>query len=268
MRKTIVPGALVAAALASSMACVFPLMFSEDPWWGRPAGVFHRIVPFQPGGSVLFENEAGDVEIRGWERAEVEIVAEPGWGRLSGPGFGSWGGGRSSAPDVEVDKMENLLKIKTRTSGRSDIVRPVLYALDVPRSIRIQDLSLKSGDLAISDLFGGIKADVEDGNVRIVNFSGSIDLLAGRGRVDVELLDERAEDEVSLTLKNGDLTVYLQPETSVRIEATASNGRITSEFDLGQPLPARKAAAVLGKPGGAVLSLTVFRGDIYLKKTR
>ncbi len=109
---------------------------------------------------------------------------------------------------------------------------------------------------------------MEDGNVRISNFSGSVDLLAGRGRVEVELLDLRAEDEVLLTVKEGDMTVYLQPNASARIEAAASNGEVTSDFELGTALPAKKAAGTIGAAGGGKLSLTAFRGSIHLKKTR
>jgi hypothetical protein len=268
MRRSIVFGITVAAALAAATSCVIPFMIQEDPWWGRGGNAFRRTVPVEPGSAILLENEAGNVEINGWDRNEAEILAESGWGRLPGSGFGFGSWGRGAAPDVEIDKLESLLKIKTRASGRADIVRPVNFAISVPRSIQIQDLALQSGDLSISDIYGKIKADVEDGNVRIANFSGSVDLLAGRGRVEVELLDLRSEDEVSLTVKDGDLTVYIQPEASVKIEAVASNGEITSEFELGQALPAKKITASIGKAGGSVLSLTAFRGDIHLKRSR
>jgi hypothetical protein len=268
MRAAFIRCGAVVVAVVVSVSCVIPLMINDDPWWGRSAATFRRVVPLEPGGSLLLENETGDVEIRGWERSEVEISAEEGWGRLSRPGFGLGSWGRASSPDIGVDKIENLVKIAVRTPGRVDIGRPIDFEINVPRSITIQNIGLKAGNLALADLFGKVKADVEDGDVRISNFSGSVDLLAGRGRVEVELLDLRAEDEVLLTVKEGDLTVYLQPDASVRIEASASNGEITSEFDLGTVPPAKKAAGAIGKAGGASLSLTAFRGDIHLKKTR
>ena len=268
MRAAIVRSAIIALAATVSVSCVIPLMINDDPWWGRSAATFRRVVPLDPGGALVLENDTGDVEIRGWDRSEVEVSAEEGWGRLSRPGFGFGGWGRASSPDIGVDKIENLVKIAVRAPGRVDIGRPVHFEVNVPRSITIRSIGLKTGDLALADLFGKIKADVEDGDVRIVNFSGSVDLLAGRGRVEVELLDLRAEDEVLLTVKEGDLTVYPQPDANARIEASAPNGEIVSEFDLGTEPPSKKAAGDIGKSGGATLSLTAFRGDVHLKKSR
>jgi hypothetical protein len=268
MRTSVIRIGVAVLVAAVSASCVIPLMINDDPWWGRSAATFRRVVALEPGGSLLLENGTGDVEIRGWDRSEVEISAEEGWGRLSRPGFsfGNWN--RASSPDIGVDKIDTLVKIAARKSGGVDVGRPINFVINVPRSITIQDIEMKAGDLALSDLYGKVKADVEEGNVRISNFSGSVDLLAGRGRVEIELLDLRAEDEILLTDKEGDLTVYLQPEANARIEASASNGEITSEFDLGTILPAKKAVGAIGKPGGGTLSLTAFRGDIRLKKTR
>ncbi len=264
MKRPMILGA--AALLAAlSVSCVIPLMIYDDPWWGRSGATFRRTVSLEPGGSILVENGTGDVEIRGWDRAEVEVFAEEGWGRLARPGFG-WG--RAGSPEVAVDKIDTLVKITARPPDRVDVGRPVNLVIDVPRSVTIQGIDLTSGDLVLSDLYGKVRADVVDGNVRISNFSGSVDLLAGRGWVEVELLDLRAEDEVLLTVKEGDMTLYLQPDVSARIEATASNGEITSEFDLGTALPAKKAAGTIGPAGGGRLSLTAFRGSIHLKKTR
>jgi len=265
MKSAIVRSVVLVLAAAASLSCVIPLMIYDDPWWGRSGATFRRSLPLEPGGSLLIENGTGNVEIRGWERNEVDIMAEEGWGRISRPGFGL---GRAASPDIGIDTIDTLLKITTRQAGREDIGRPIHFSLEVPRAITIQGIEMASGNLTLSDLYGKVKADVEEGDVRISNFSGSVDLLAGRGMVEVELLDFRAEDEVLLTVKEGDLTVYLQPEASARIEATASNGEITSEFELGTALPAKKAAGTIGAAGGGRLSLTAFRGDIHLKKTR
>ena len=113
---------LIALAATVSVSCVIPLMINDDPWWGRSAATFRRVVPLDPGGALVLENDTGDVEIRGWDRSEVEVSAEEGWGRLSRPGFGFGGWGRASSPDIGVDKIENLVKI-------ADIVAIALKAL-------------------------------------------------------------------------------------------------------------------------------------------
>jgi hypothetical protein len=268
MKRIVAGSAVIGLIAAVSVACVIPLTLHEDPWWGRSGSVFRRTVPLEPGSELLVENKTGDVEILGWDRPEVEVTAEEGWGRLARPGFGLGGWGRAAGPDIGIDRIENLLKIVARTDSRVDTGRPVNFSVNVPRSISIQSLDMEAGDLVLADLYGKIKADVGEGNVRISNFSGSVDLLVGRGRVEVELLDLRSEDAVLLTVREGDLTVYLQPEARAKIEATASNGEVTSEFDIGAALPAKKVTGAVGPAGGATLSLIAFRGDIHLKRTR
>jgi hypothetical protein len=266
MKKSFGIGVIAAIAVLMSAACVIPYWMPESGSY-PPRHEFHRVVAMEPGGTISLENASGDIEIRGWDKNEVEISAEEDWGPTVGWQSRLYGR-RATAFGVDVDVNENILKIKTRLSKQADTLRSVNYYLNVPRSVNLQDVRNKDGDIVIADLYGKVKVDLEKGDITIENFSGPLDLLLGEGSVEAELLDLRPEDDVKITVKEGPITLLLQPDVDVRLDATAAQGTISSDFDLGQTLPAKKVSARIGKTEAASMSLTALDGFIRLNKAK
>lgn len=266
MKKRVIFGIFVAVAVLASIACVIPIFLPESETY-PPPNEFHRVIALDSGSTISIENAVGDIEIRGWDKNEAEITAGDEWGRTYGRR--TWIYGRGSAgPEVEVDKIENFLKIKTRISGQEDAIRSVNYILNVPRSVNLKDVRTKQGNVKIADLYGDVHVDAEEGDITVENFSGSLDIFLESGAVEVELLDMRAGDDVKITVKEGPVTLFLQPEANVRLEATAVNGTISGDFDLGQPLPAKKVKAQIGKSDAATVSVAALNGIIRLTKSK
>ena len=269
MRKTTTLGIAALAVVLASAACFIPI-YLPDSGSEQPRNEFHQVVALEPGGAVSLENYSGDIEIRGWDRNEVEITAEDDWNRAYGrrTWFSGWGSG-SSTPEIEVDKIENYVKIRNRISGREDEIRTVHFTVHVPRSVDLRDVRSRDGSILIADLYGRIQADLEDGDIKVENFSGSLDLSLGSGTVEAEVLDLRPDDSVRIHAKEGPVTLFLQPEANARIEASAVNGAVTAEFDLGQPLPAKKVSAKIGAAADAAsVSVTALDGNIALNKVK
>ena len=268
MKKTTKLGMIAAAAILSAAACFIPI-YLPDSGSSEPRNEFHRVVALDPGGAISLDNANGDIEIRGWDKNEVEITAEDEWGRAYGRGTWSNGWGGASGPKIEVDKIENYVKIRTRISGREDEIRSVHYYLNVPRSVDLRDVRGKEGDILIADLYGKVRADLEDGNIKIENFSGSLDLSLGTGTVEAEILDLRPDDEIRITVKEGPVTLLLQPDINARLDLSAANGAITAEFDLGQTLPDKKVKGLIGaRTDAAAVSVTALDGNIRLNKAK
>lgn len=268
MKKTTILGMLAAAVMLSSAACFIPI-YLPDSGSDQSRNEFHQVVALDPGGAISLDNADGDIEIRGWDKNEVEITAEDDWSRTYGRRSWSTGWGGASRPKIEVDKIEKFVKIRTRISGREDEIRSVHFYLNVPRSVDLRNVRGKAGDILIADLYGKVRADLEDGNIKIENFSGSLDLSLETGTVEAEILDLRPDDEVRITVKEGPVTLLLQPEVNARIEASAANGTVTAEFDLGQTLPAKKVSGLIGaQAGAATVSVTALNGNIRLNKVK
>jgi DUF4097 and DUF4098 domain-containing protein YvlB len=230
-----------------------------------PTEQFQRSVPLKSGGTLSLINVDGPIEIYGWDREEVEIFAEnvfPGWQE---PRFGVYPRGRFK-PRVDVDTFEDFVKVKTRLPSDQKIRHGVRYELNVPQSIILKEVVGRRGDIRIADLYGEVFIELEEGEVRVENFSGSMTVSVVRGSVTLELYDLRIEDEIKVMTEDGDITVYLQPDTEARIGARAPSGDISSEFDLGMPLPAKEVSGQIKGERGAIFSLTTSAGDIQIRK--
>jgi len=258
----------LAFVIVLSAACIIPVFFDpESGTWTASLEKFHKVVSLGPGGALSLENTSGDVEIRGWDQEDVEITAEkdqPGdyqerrrW-RFYGQG--------EAKPHVEVEEFDRLIKIKAG-SEEDENARPVHFVINVPHSINLTDIRINRGQVHIADVYGTARVELDEGDITVENFSGSLDLTLVRGSAEAEVLDLRKDDEVKITTREGHITLSLQPEVSVRLEASAPNGEISSEFDLGQDLSAKKVSAEIGKAEAAA-HLTTLNGDIRLYKVR
>ena len=247
------------------MSCVVALVDYPGSSTQFPSAQFHRVLSLKPGGTLSLVNNDGQIEIYGWDREEVEIFAEyvfPGWQgyrlRVFSPG--------RFKPRVDVDKFEDFVKIKTRQTADEPTRNAVDYDLNVPRSVILKDIVGRRGDIRIGDLYGEAFIELEEGEVRVENFSGSLTISVVRGSVILELLDLRSGDEIRATTDEGDITIYLQPEVEAHVEARAPSGSISSEFDLRVPLPAKEVSAQIKGEGGAFLFLETSAGDIQIRK--
>jgi len=239
----------------------------RSPSTRYPSEQFHRIVSLKQGGTLSLVNVDGRIEILGWDRDEIEINAEnasPQWQERKIRVFSI---GRFK-PRVDVDKFEDFVKIKTRLLSDEQERPGVDYYLNVPRSIFLKEIVGRKGSVLIADLYGEAYVELEEGEVRVENFSGSLTVSVTRGSVILEVYDLRSEDEVRITIAAGDISVYLQPEVEAQVDARAPNGSIMSEFDLGVALPAKEITSQIKGEEGAYLSLSASDGNIHIRKIK
>jgi hypothetical protein len=262
MRKT--GFAFLTIIMLLSSACVIAVVdaTSRGQYW--PGGTFHKSLDLKPGGAVALENTAGDIEISGWKNDQVEISAER--GRESPRSAGIYIlDRRFSSPDVRVQSTGDTVRIRTTKSGYEDKRGVVDYVLRVPHSINLDSVRNSRGRIAVSDIYGRSFLEAEEGEIKIGNYSGSLDVRLGSGAVEAELLDLRPQDSVRIRVERGDIVLLLEPGVAAQLVADAPEGSVHSEFELGQALPAKKVTAQLGE-GQASVELTALKGDIWIRK--
>ena len=240
--------------IAACVIAVVDYSSSEGRW--MPKSSFRRTLTLPSGGTVSLENARGDIEIEGWEEEKVEISAEE--RRVYLPArrlyVSTW---RQPDLEIQVKTSSDSISIETDPAIQKNESRFVNYVLRVPRSIHLQSLRNESGDIRVADVYGSLDVDLGEGTIRVENFSGSVDIRLGSGDVEAELLDLRPEDEVRITTRGGDIQLYLEPQAEIWLEASAPQGSVVSDFDLGKEQePAQKTK----------LSLTALSGDIRIKK--
>jgi hypothetical protein len=252
-------------ALFFSVSCVIAVVDPRRPEHPNISlGRFERELPLKSGGSVSLENTAGDIKIEGWDEESVEVVVEENIGFPPSARFYFLGWGHPK-PDVRIEGNEEEIRIRIPRSEKKDDRRLFDCRLKVPRSVNLREIRNGAGDMQISGIYGSARLSGKEGAVRLLNFSGHLEVVLEKGTIEAELLDLRPQDEVAITVDDGDIALYLEPGIGAELEAEAPEGEVASEFDVSEPLPAKAVTAKLGE-GGARISLTARRGNLKIKK--
>jgi len=230
----------------------------------QPFEEFQRFLPFSPGGTLSLQNTDGNIEIIGWEENECEVYAErrifhTQERRLRILKFDLY------IPKISIDSFESFIKIQTVPAPAEEASNVVDYFIRVPEAVNLKDITNRRGDIFVADLYGEVYVETQEGDVTVDNFSGSLHVSVEKGNVEGRLFDLRKEDEIILSTANGQITLYLQPDVSARVEIFAPNGKIINEFYPESPSVLNKSSVEIGK-GNAWISVTAENGDVTIKK--
>jgi len=262
MRKTALSFLVICGLLSG--ACVIAVVDPAAQGQHWPQESFRKSLNLKPGGSVSLENMDGDIEISGWGDEKVGILAQR--SQKAPPSAGiHFIGGWFNPPDVHVRTSPDSVRIRTSESGYDDEGGAVHYVLNVPHSTNLDSVRNGRGRIAVSDISGRAVLDAEEGAIKISNYSGSLDIRLGNGVVQAEVLDLRPQDSIRVKVEHGDIILLLEPDAAAQLMADAPAGNISSEFDLGQSLPAKKVTARLAG-GQTAIELTAVQGDIKIRK--
>ncbi len=246
-------------------SCIIAIL--EDPA-GAPSWMrnsYEETLPLSPGGVVQVENTRGSIHIEGWDREEVNIMAENPSGYPFRPGM-AWLRSSYRPPEIELDRFEDFITVKPeRLEGEEEDT--IDFFIRVPRFVECKRLFTRNGDITITDVFGRASVEVETGDIEVLNFSGSLSLMTREGTITVELYDLHPDDVITLWVEQGDLIVYLQPEVNASIEGATPSGELKSAFDGETRLEGDDFFLQLGTEG-AKLSLTTGEGNIMIEKIK
>ena len=266
MKKPLLTVSLAAAVVLSAAACIMVMDPGRTTSW-QPRGEFRRTVEVAAGGRLSLENGYGNVEVTGWEKDSVEVVAQ---GAAAVPGekrkvraYGFW----EVKPDVEIKQTDGGLTIRTRPFDGPGDPPAVDYTIRVPKSISLSGIRVGKGNLTISDVFGRLEVSIDKGDLAVSNFSGSVDASVGTGNVDVEVLDIRDDDTITISSREGDIVLRLEPEAGARVEVEAPRGEVRSDFDLGAKTPAPSVSGRIGS-GGATVTMKAADGNIEIRAVK
>jgi hypothetical protein len=231
-----------------------------------PMGDFRKVVPFMPGGTLSLESANGNIEIQGWEKEEVEVYAKKMFRLPDQPKLlvYPW---RDFGPQIDFDEFENFIKIRTTNISKENPESMVDFYVNVPHSINLRDVIAQEGDIFVSDLYGDVYVDLTSGNVVIENFSGSLTASVTYGSVSASLYDLRREDEVIITVNEGDVIVSLEENAQAHLEASFPKGEVFNDFESDPSTEPGKLKLELGE-NGAFLSLTALNGDVRIKRIK
>jgi hypothetical protein len=224
-------------------------------------------VDFAPGATLSLENDYGNVEIMGWDRNSAEIVARGEEEPSRQTPSARVSRGRGTRPNVEIREIRGGLLVRTPTFEGPGAPPVVNYEVRIPNDVALTGIRISEGDLKISDVSGRIEASLDQGTLTVINYSGVIEATIGTGDADVEVLDLRETDSITITSRRGDIVLRLESGVGAIIEADAPRGEVRSDFDLGVKLPVATVKGWIGQ-GGPNIILKASDGRIDIRSVR
>jgi DUF4097 and DUF4098 domain-containing protein YvlB len=228
---------------------------------------FHQTYQLSAAGRVSLSNINGSVRISAWDRNEVKLDAVKRAGTQE----------RLREAQIKVDSDPSSIAIETeypdyrwsdRDGERHENPASVEYTLTVPRSARIEEVSLINGDLDINGLAGPVHASSINGKLAARGLTGTANLSVINGRLEATLDRLNESGTVSLSAVNGPLVVTLPSDSNATLHANTVHGPISNDFNLpvrvgeyvGRDLEGRLGA------GSARVRLSNVNGSIQIKR--
>lgn len=255
---------LSAALLLTNGAGATPPLAQSRPEFTEE---FHQSYALSGEGTVSLSNINGDVRVNAWDRNEVKVDAVKSARTredLQEVTINVEAGGHSV--NVETRYPEN--RWSDREVERRGNSTKVQYTLSVPRSARLEQISLVNGTLNIEGVAGPVRASVVNGLVQARGLTGPVNISVVNAPLEASLDRLNDSSTVNLSAVNGPLTVTLPSDSSATVRASTVHGPITNDFNL----PVREGEYVgrnlegrLG-PGGARVRLSNVNGAIRIKR--
>jgi DUF4097 and DUF4098 domain-containing protein YvlB len=177
------------------------------------------------------------------------------------------GGGSITIDDVTGD-------IRAETSGGSlnfERITGPIRGRTSGGSIRLRkcegmaDIKTSGGSIGIKDISGDVYARTSGGSIDVDEVLGAVDASTSGGSVTARIIGQ-PENDCRLTTSGGSVTVYLDENVGLEVDARTSAGYVDTDF----PVTVRgklKKSVLQGKinRGGPELYLRTSGGNIYLK---
>jgi DUF4097 and DUF4098 domain-containing protein YvlB len=228
---------------------------------------FHQTYPLSATGRVSLSNINGSVRISAWDRNEVKVDAVK----------RAYTQERLREAEIKVSASSGAIEIETeypeyrwdsRDAARHENPASVDYTLTVPRSARVEEVSLVNGGLDIEGLGGPVHASSVNGKVTARGLTGPVNLSVVNGRLEATLDSVNGSGSVNLSAVNGPLVATIPSDANATVHADTVHGSISNDFNLpvrvGEYV-GRELAGRLGQ-GGTRVSLNNVNGPIQLKR--
>jgi DUF4097 and DUF4098 domain-containing protein YvlB len=226
---------------------------------------FEKHIAAEPHGAVEISNVAGHVEVQAWDKPEVEVRAEVGWG--------------VQRIDTSSDHGRISIKVVGYSGTGTDL------HIHVPRDSEL-DISAVSADVIASEVEGAlqlktvsgkVKADVFQKNTEVKTLSGDVELRGhgkapGAGAIHVSAVSsniriEHVGGDLDVITVSGDINVRLdQPARQVRIRTTSGALEFNGKLAQGAYFDAQSVSGHLAvraaTEGPLDYEVSSFSGDI------
>ncbi len=211
-RRALWLGVVLGAILAAAPA--FAADFTEK---------FEKTYPVSASPRISLSNINGSVELSGWDRNEVQVLATKHANTQE----------KLARLQINVNANKDSVSIKTELpSGTNNNPGSVDYEIRVPRGANLDKIDTVNGSVEVSGIKGNVKVSSVNGKVTGRGLSADMDLSTVNGVVDCEAIDLSGSHRVKLSTVNGGVELTLPRDANARLTANTVNGHISNNLGL------------------------------------
>lgn len=249
---------------------------------------FDKTVPLKPGSEVTLRNVNGALTFEAWDRDEVRIEAE----KKVRAGSDEAARKVMSQVKIEVTPSAGGLKIETHLPKKSgggffdwlfnnQVNADVTYRVHVPRRAAVDAqtdngavtlagtrgkvrVETTNGAVDVKDVQGDVVAGSTNGGITATRIAGALKAGTTNGAIDADLISVPQGSDLRFESTNGGISVRLPRDARLSVDASTTNGRVHSDFDV--PGAAKGKRSLKGdiNGGGGRLVLSTTNGSIEI----
>jgi hypothetical protein len=214
------------------------------------------------GGALAVEGMSnGSIQVEGWNGREVRITA-----RIRGRDTGSTSAAVDLVSQVSIDVRDGLVDV---SGPRRGLFQRGGWTVDlriqVPEGAELS-LGTTNGSITVGSVGGAVRARATNGSITVRDAVGRVDARTTNGPVRVAVDGAVPAPRLDLRTTNGTVDLTLPADASVRVDASTTNGRITSDFALEiEGRRQNRAQGVLGGGQGETI-LRATNGSIRIQR--
>ena len=225
-----------------------------------------RTVPLPATGSVTLDTHNGSIDVRTWDRAEVEIHA-----RIEAASFSTADTRRFDETTVDVTSSSDAVRIVSRYPMSAwwswlGMNPTIHYTITAPKTARwtIDD---HNATAEVHDVRAALKVRMHNGTVHAVGLDGPLEVDAHNGSVTADFVSFHGAE---LTTHNGSVELRLPSTAAFSLHADTRRALVHSDFPVAIDHWGRRSgrleAAVSG--GGPALHFRSHFGQLRLLSKR
>jgi DUF4097 and DUF4098 domain-containing protein YvlB len=247
---------------------------------------FKKTYSLKSNGGVELQNVNGSVTIEAWDQNQVRIEAEK---KVRADGDKA----REIMKQLQIEVSETAggLRIVTRMPKRDGSLREWLsgdnvqvgveYRIWVPRGARLgientngklsvtgtrgrADLETTNGGVVVDRAGGEIEIGTTNGSVEVTRSAGVVQASTTNGSIDVELDEAPDAGQLSFSTTNGSITLRVPGNAGMTLDAAATNGRVSSDFEVTSGRSERRRLEGDVNGGGGRVKLRTTNGSIRI----
>ncbi len=225
-----------------------------------------RTLPLRATGSVTLETHNGTVEVRTWDRAEIEIHA-----RIEAAGSSSEDMRRFDQTNVRIDNTSDSVRIKSvypdftwnwswSGSGGNPSIH---YTINSPRTAR-WSISDHNGKVDIAGLDAALSVSSHNGTTNVSRLGGPLELEMHNGTVNADITRFQG---AHISMHNGDVELAMPSSSKFDLRTESHSTGIQSDFPLLTRAMGRHNSNFQGSVngGGPELRINSHNGHVRLR---